>query len=156
MGAVRDMEALVNADKSIEVDDHDLEDKVEDVEASAVVVAREGLRSGNRWEVSGASAVGGTQTEGQAASEDDEDVVAKTVVRMAKFVHWRCARDGETYGEEDGRKERDKGEVGQTVQLDVAVNLAYVPVQCVEHLHNRGDEHDQCDYDQHVGRDEEE
>lgn len=152
------MEAAVDADERVHVDDDDLDREVEAVEAGAAVVPC-GVVDGAGREV-GADAEAGAESEEQGREEEDPDLGAEAAAAELVDAAWGVCRashlgEDDADDQEGDGEEGSEGAVGSTYQLDVAVDAVGVGVKRVALLNNGCDQSDEEENNDSVVGDEE-
>ena len=126
MATVWNEEALVDSYEDIEVDDQDLDGEDEYVEACFVLV----VGGVGPWPCSTCVVDGYPEdcTGGQEDRRQEQDRYLVPEPSASKLFHTGLARYDETSDDEGDREERDDGEKGLAVKLDVAVDAFGVVV----------------------------
>ena len=148
---VRDVEAEINAEDEVEMDDNNLDGEIEDVEARFGLIAGWMVPWSGLFVV-GSHAVEGAETEENSGQQENDDLASETT--GTKLIHSCPARDHDAQDDHDDGQQGDEGVEGLAVELQVPVDALGVVAESVKRLDRGGDEYDQCDDDEGVYRNE--
>ena len=150
--AVGNVEAQVDADNCIHVDDDDLDGEVDNVEGG-FGEGRGHWLSARHWVVpAGVGAVARTDADEGGCGEQNDNLLAEAAVAELVELHAPGPRQQNRDEGQRDREERHKSEIGDTVELNVAIDAAGVLVERVEGLNHCGDEHGDADDDEGEAR----
>ncbi len=154
-GPIRDVEAAIDAQEGVHVDDGDLNREVEGVEAGPAVVPGRVI-DGARREV-GAGAEAGAQGDQERREEQDLDLGAEAPAAELVDAAGGAAELGEhdTDGQDEDGEEGGEGAVGAADELDVPIDAVDVGVESIALLGDTGDQSDEEEDDDGVVGDEE-
>lgn len=145
--AVRDMESPVNPDYHVKDDNDYFHQKVENVEASLVVVCWRIIDRSRRFVV-GAHAEGRSQREKESRRQKDGNLRSEPT--SSEFLDSSCPGDDQATNDQRKWQETDDGVEGSPIQNDGTIDVFGMAVQRIEILHVCDDEHDERDDDEHV------
>ena len=145
----RNKESMIYSDDDVEPDDKDLDGEVEDVETRLGLIPR-GIVCWTRCYVVCAYAERCSQAEQCCCCKQYSDLGSEAAA--TKLFHF-VGKDNATNDEGNGHKGND-GEIGLTVELNIAVDALGVVVERVEGLHRTKDEHEYRHYYECITRHE--